>query len=336
MRLSDIGEEALIEHLVKEFGLPTSGEGLIVGEGDDAAALDVGGPMLVLVTTDMLTEGIHYRADIITAYQLGWKSVAANISDIAAMGGLPNWTFVSIGLKPDTDLTFVDDIYRGMTECAGRFESRIVGGDTISVREDSVISITQLGQVEPDRLALRSRARPGDRVLVTGWLGNSRGGLELLLKYGMEEAGRICGWLVSAHLMPIPCVPEARAAVETGAVRAMMDLSDGLGADLPKLCRASGVGAVVHAGKLPISEDLYTAAETLGMDAVGLAAGGGEDFELLMAVRPDDASKVIQAVEGSTGTCVTEIGEITGESSVEIAFPDGTRKPLKGGWEHFL
>ena len=159
--------------------------------------------------------------------------------------------------------------------------------------------------------------------------------VELLLKYGFEESTRGFGTLVDAHLMPVPRVPEAGAAVETGAVRAMMDLSDGLGADLPKLCKAGGVGAVVHAGNLPISDDLKRGAETLGMSATDLAAAGGEDFELLMAVRPDDVNKVIEAVESRTGTTVTEIGQIA-KGQVEIVYSDGSRKPLKGGWEHFV
>ena len=135
--------------------------------------------------------------------------------------------------------------------------------------------------------------------------------------------------------MPMPRVPEARAAVATGQVRAMMDLSDGLGADLPKLCKASAVGAIVYADRLPISDDLRLAASDLGRDAVDLAAGGGEDFELLIAVSPDAVDRVIQAVQEANGTPVTEIGEITEGTEVEIASPDGTRKPLEGGWEHF-
>lgn len=335
MNLADIGEEVLIEHLMKEFSLPTSSEGLVVGVGDDAAVLDLGGPMLTIITTDMLAEGTHYRLDLVTPYQLGWKSVASNISDIAAMGGLPTWTLISLGLKPDTDIGFVDEIYRGLVECAERFESKIIGGDTISVRQDSVIGICQMGKIEPNLIARRSGASPGDRILVTGWLGNSRAGLELLLRFGMEEAAQLHGWLVSQHLTPIPRVLEARAAVATNAVRAMMDISDGLGADLPKLCKASGVGAVVYASKLPISSDLQSAAERLGMDTLELVVGGGEDFELLMAVRPRDVKKVIKAIKEGTGTRVTEIGEFTEDKTVEIVMPDGSKRPLWGGWEHF-
>lgn len=334
MKLSQLGEEALIDRIVAEHLLPTSGPGLIIGVGDDAAVLDTGAADYAVVTTDMLIEGTHYRLDINTPYQLGWKSVAVNISDIGAMGGLPNWTFVSFAFRGDMDAEFVDDLYRGMTECARQFGSTVVGGDTNAVDTESAISVCQMGSVEPENLVRRNGACPGDRILVTGWLGNSRGGLELLLDHGLDEAARIYAWLVESHLMPVPRVPEARAVVQTGGVRAMMDLSDGLGADLPKLCKASGVGAIVYADRLPISEDLRGAASVVGKDAVDLAAGGGEDFELLMAVAPDAVGRVIEAVEEATGTRVTEIGEVTDGHSIEIE-RDGTRKPLKGGWEHF-
>lgn len=334
MKLSEIGEEALIERIIKENLLPKSGPGLVVGVGDDAAVLSATADELTLVTTDMLVEGTHFRLDLTTSFQLGWKSVAANISDIAAMGGIPTWTFVSMGFRPDTEVEFIDELYKGMTECTGRFTSRLIGGDTNSVKGDSVISIFQMGRVEPDHLMRRSGARIGDRILVTGFLGDSRGGLELLLKYGLDEAARLSNALVGAHLSPMPRVPEARVAVEMGAVHAMMDISDGLAADLPKLCKASRVGATVFADKLPISDELRKAADILGVNAVDLAVGGGEEFELLMAVASDGVDKVIKAVEDNTGVRVTEIGEIT-EGPVEIVYPDGTQKPLKGGWEHF-
>ncbi len=228
----------------------------------------------------------------------------------------------------------MDDLYRGMTECASRFESTIAGGDTNAVEGNSAISVCQMGLVEPDRLARRKGARPGDRILVTGWLGDSRAGLELLLKKGLEKAARAHGRLVTTHLTPTPRVHEARAAVETGAVRAMMDVSDGLAADLPKLCKAGGVGALVLADRLPISEDLQGAADELGLDAADLAAEGGEDFELLMAAAPEDAGRVVKAVEAATGTQVADVGEFT-KTGAQIAYPDGTRRPLKGGYEHF-
>jgi thiamine-monophosphate kinase len=336
MRLSQIGEEALIERLCKMNALPASAPGLALGVGDDAAVLapDSSGS-LTLVTTDMLTENVDFRLDLITPYQLGWKSAAVNISDIAAMGGEPTFTFPSLGFRADTEVEFVDEFYRGMSECAARFGSVIAGGDMNSVVGDYVISITQLGRVSPDRLALRSKARVGDQIIVTGWLGNSRGGLELLLKYGCDEAARISGHLVEAHLTPVPRVVEAHAAVGTAAVHSMMDLSDGLGADLPKLCRASNVGALIYTDELPISADLREASKRLEMDPITLSAGGGEDFELLLTVYPEDAATIIEAIE-TTGTKASRIGEIVEKGAVQLVNGDGTVKPLARGWEHFV
>ncbi len=333
MKLSELGELGLIQRLIEQGFLAKSGPGLVVGVGDDAAVLAIGDGDYTLVTTDMLTERMDYLPGWITPYELGWKSVAVNISDIAAMAGFPTWTFASIGLKPDTEIEYVDELYRGMSECARRFGSEIAGGDTNGVKDDDTFSITQMGQVERSLLMLRSGAKLGDRILVTGSLGDSRGGLELLLKYG-PDARRISPHLTASHVMPMPRVPEARVAAETGFVHAMMDLSDGLGADLPKLCKASGVGAVIHADRLPISDELRRIADMLGMSAINLAAGGGEDFELLMAVDPSGADAVIQAVEDSTDTSVTDIGEIT-QGPVEMLLPDGTRAPITLGWEHF-
>lgn len=328
MRLSEIGEEALIERISSLFHLPKTAEGLAVGIGDDAAVLSCGSRQ-VIVTTDMLIEDRHFLLDKITPRQLGWRAVAANISDVAAMGGLPTWTFISLALRPDMDVSFVDELYKGFTECASRFGGKVAGGDTNSTDGGVVINICQLGEIEAGSAVLRSTAGDGDRILVTGTLGDSRGGLELILKGVSEGFPELMG----SHLTPVPRVSEARAAVSTGKVRAMMDLSDGLGADLPKLCRASGVGAVVYAENLPVSDELKKAAQVLGMDAIGLAAGGGEDFELLMTVGPEDAEEVIKAIE-SAGTQASEIGEIT-EGPVEIAYSDGSRKPLSGGWSHF-
>jgi len=335
MRLCEIGEDELIERLVRRFQLDQQVQGIVVGVGDDAAVLDLkGSEDYLIITTDMLSERVDFLLDRVTPYQLGWKSVAVNISDIAAMGGIPTWTLISIGLRDTTPVSFVEDLYKGMTECALKFNSIIIGGDTNSVKGDAVISVCQMGFVEPPHIAVRSGAQVGDKILVTGWLGNSRAGLELLLKLGLDEATQLHGKLVESHLMPMPRVCEARAAVKTGKVHAMMDLSDGLGSDLRKLCKASKVGARIYADRIPISDDLVKAAANLGEDAVRLAASGGEDFELLIVTGEADVDTVKSVVERETGTLVTEMGEIIPEG-IELVHPDGASEPLGDGWEHF-
>lgn len=335
MRLYELGEDELIERLVRRFQLGQQVQGIVVGVGDDAAVLDLkGSEGYLIITTDMLSERVDFLLDRVTPYQLGWKSVAVNISDIAAMGGIPTWTLISIGLRDTTPVSFVDDLYNGMTKCARKFNSFVIGGDTNSVRGDAVISVCQMGFVEPHHVAVRSGARVGDKILVTGWLGNSRAGLELLLKLGLDKAAQLHANLVESHLMPMPRVYEARAAVKTGKVHAMMDLSDGLGSDLRKLCKASKVGAKIYADRLPISDDLVKAAASLGEDAVRLATSGGEDFELLIVTGEADVDTVKSAVETETGTLVTEIGEMVSEG-IELIHPNGSSELLRDGWEHF-
>jgi len=188
--------------------------------------------------------------------------------------------------------------------------------------------------VEPDKVARRDGAKPGDAVMVTNTIGDSRAGLEFLLKLGLTEADRASEACVLRHLKPEPRVNEARAAVATGKVHSMMDLSDGLAADLRKLCEASKVGARVIADALPISEDLHIAAARLDLDPIRLAAGGGEDYELLMTCDPKDAPEIAKAI-ASTGSTARVIGEIIEGNDVTLVLPSGEEEPIGGSWQHF-
>jgi thiamine-monophosphate kinase len=332
MKISDLGGETALISLIRDrFGAAGAGD-LALGIGDDAALLDTGGERLLIVTTDLLVEGTHFRMDLIDPYLLGWKSVAVNISDIAAMGGEPTYCFVSIG-TPDIEVSVVERIYEGMYDVSAGFGSAIAGGDTVG-SDRVVINVVQLGTVERDLAAKRSGAKPGDAIIVTNTIGDSRAGLELLLKLGLEEARRVAPALVERHLKPEPRVPEARAAVLTGKVRSMMDLSDGLSADLTKLCKASGVGARVYARTLPISEDTHIAAARLDADAVALAASGGEDYELLLTCDPLDAERIVGEI-GKTGSTARAIGEIVDSEAVLLIHSNGVEHDMPASWEHF-
>jgi len=325
------GETALINLIRDKYGAAPSGD-LVLGIGDDAALIRMGDRYLI-VTTDLLIENTHFRMDINDAYMLGWKSVAVNISDIAAMGGGPTYAFISIGL-PDIDVAIVDSIYAGMQDVSNAFGSVIAGGDTVGSECGIVINVTQLGIVEHDRAARRDGAKPGDAIIVTNTLGDSRAGLELLLKLGLDDARRGSAFLVERHLKPEPRVSEARAAVGTGKVHSMIDLSDGLASDLPKLCVASGVGARVHADKLPISKDLHIAAARLDTDPLELAASGGEDYELLLTCAPSDADAVIKAIQ-TTGSTAAIIGEVVDDRAVYLVSSNGEIGPMPASWSHF-
>lgn len=334
MRISEFGGELAVIDLISRICGQQENSDLIRGIGDDAALIRVSDDTDLIVTTDLLIEGTHFRRDIIDPYSLGWKSVAANISDIAAMAGVPTYTFSSFALD-DVDVECVEKLYRGMSDCAKKYGSKIVGGDTNFSQGSQVINITQLGTVPAGKAILRSRAQPGDRLLVTRTLGDSRLGLELLLKFGLEKATDLNSCAVSAHLHPEPRVAEANAAASTGKLHAMMDISDGLAADLPKLCAAGGVGAIVDVQSLPISPIVRHGAPEVGIDPIQLAIQGGEEYELLMAVPEADVDAVIKAVATAIGTQVTAIGTITTEKDVLGESPDGSRTPLRGGWTHF-
>lgn len=332
MKISQLGGEAALINLIRnKFGAVTDAD-LALAIGDDAALISCGDSYMV-VTTDLLVEKTHFRMDINDAYLLGWKSVAVNISDIAAMGGNPTYSFVSIGL-PDVDVSLVEKIYEGMYDVSNAFGSVIAGGDTVGSECGIVINVTQLGTVEKDKVARRSGAKVGDSIIVTNTLGDSLAGLQLLLKLGMDEARRVSDYLVEKHLKPEPRVYEARAAVETGMVRSMMDLSDGLSSDLAKLCEASGVGAKVFAERLPVSEMLHIAAARLDTDPVTLAASGGEDYELLLTCASKDADTVINAIR-STGSSAAVIGEVVDESGVTLVSSNGDMQLMPDGWQHF-
>ncbi|MCE5313921.1 thiamine-phosphate kinase [bacterium] len=332
MKISQLGGEAALINLIRDkFGAPAD-TALALSIGDDAALIRCGDSYMV-VTTDLLVENTHFRMDINDAYLLGWKSVAVNISDVAAMGGTPTYSFVSIGL-PDVDVSVVEKIYEGMYDASTAFGSAIAGGDTVASESDIVINVTQLGTVEQDRAARRNGAKHGDSIIVTNTLGDSLAGLQLLLKYGIDESRRASSFLVERHLKPEPRVWEARAAVETGKVHSMMDLSDGLSSDIAKLCEASNAGARIFADSLPISEDLHIAASRLDSDPITLAATGGEDYELLITCAPADAHTLISAIK-KTGSSATIIGEIVDSSAAVLVSSDGCEQPMPSAWKHF-
>jgi thiamine-monophosphate kinase len=332
MKIGELGGEfALIDRIAAR--LP-SGPAVTLGIGDDAAVLaPTGENAFLLVTTDLLIEDIHFRrAWGVPPWLLGEKAIAVNVSDIAAMGGVPTATFVSLALPSDTNVEFVDDLYKGIGEACSRYGAVVAGGDTNGSPGPLVISITQLGVVGPQGPLLRSAARPGDVVLVTGALGGAAAGLAALERHGAEMAGDLHPDAYHAQVNPSPRLGEAHAAAATGDVTACMDLSDGLFADLEKLCRASGVGAVVDATRIPLPEHAHEDAEHLGGDALAWALRGGEDYELLLTVKADAAERVCAAITGATGTPVTVIGEVTAGQGVSLV---GGKETPSGGWDHF-
>ena len=337
MRLSEIGGEfGFIEH-IRGPHAAVKGDGLAVPLGDDAAVLDVPAGEQVVVTTDMLVEGVHFRRDWSDPYSIGWKAAAVNLSDIAAMGAEPTFAFLSLGLTEGDTVESLDRLYDGFSDCLHRYGARLAGGDTNASPSSLVLGVTQLGRVAEGRALTRAGARIGDALLVTGTLGEAAGGLLLLTEHGPARAEKISRELVSAHRRPHPRVPAASAAAATDLVHAAMDLSDGLAGDMSKLCAASGVGARIEMARLPVSDALRQAAREMGWDPAALTLSGGEDFELLLAVAPADVESVQHAME-AVGVSSTVIGEVT-RAGLRVVGLDGGETDLSDtaapGWDHF-
>ena len=279
--LSSLGEFGLIERLRQRFPAP---EGL-TGIGDDCAILPQQSGRDTLVSTDMLIEGTHFLRGDIPPYALGWKSAAVNISDIAAMGGRPTATFLSLALPADLGTAWVDEFFRGYTTLSKRFGAALLGGDTTGSPRGICINVAVLGECPGGTARKRSDAREGDLVCVSGNLGDSALGLRAILE-GLERDADIQA-LIDRHYLPLPRVEEGLRLASTAGVHAMMDLSDGLASDLPHILEASGKGAEIDTAALPLSDTLKRVCTRLDWDPLPFALGGGEDYELLFTVDPD-------------------------------------------------
>ncbi|NTV30347.1 MAG: thiamine-phosphate kinase [Candidatus Omnitrophica bacterium] len=274
-KLPKVGEFGLIEKLKK---FQRSSTRIVRGIGDDAAVLELDRRRYQLFTTDMLVEDVHFLGGVDPA-ALGHKAMAVNISDIAAMGGRPTFAVVSIGVPSGLSSRYIEAVYRGMRVCADRFGASIVGGDTVSA-DKLVINVALLGEVEKGRLVLRSGARPGDRIFVTGPLGGS-------LAFGR-------------HLRFAPRLREARFLVERFRPSAMIDISDGLAGDLGHILRASGLSAWLDEERIPRRRGVTLEA----------ALRDGEDFELLFTLSSLKAKKLLECKSVAKDFNFIDIGEI--------------------------
>jgi thiamine-monophosphate kinase len=307
---------------------------LAKGMGDDAAV--IAGPPAgrqLLWTVDMLVEGVHFDLRYTSPLLLGRKALSVNLSDIAAMGGEAASCLLSIGLPRDTDVAFASDLVDGFLEVAATFSCPLAGGDTVSAPQ-VIIDVTVLGTVLAGQAYLRSTARPGQLVLVTGSLGDSAAGLEALRRgLGREDRWQA---LVAAHLNPVPRLREASAARAAGCVRSMMDISDGLANEVNHIARESRVGAVIWSDQIPISGAAKDLCAEAGLRAWDMALYGGEDYELVFTADAGDAARISQVVRDETGTAVTVVGEIRDARS-GVKLRDGERESdlLPRAYDHF-
>lgn len=319
--LRDIGEFGLIERIRRL--IPTSSD-VLESIGDDCAVLRFG-DRLLLATTDLFVEDVHFRRAHAAPRDLGSKAAAAAISDIAAMGGRPMFCLVSFACPADKRAEDAEQLVLGMNDLAARFGVFIVGGDTTSSRVGMTIDVVVLGEALDGRYVARHGARPGDAVLVTGSLGKSAAGLHAL------EHGHPAPQLVAAHLHPVPRVYEGQWLAARGCVHAMIDVSDGLCQDLGHIARLSGVGIEIRSEAIPKSRQLEQYAAEHGIRASSLALHGGEDYELALTASMADATRLAEDFRERFGTALTIIGEASDRwGGVRV---DGAES--QGGFEHF-
>lgn len=333
--LGSLGELGLIRRLREGFaaGVP----GVRVGIGDDAAVLELTPGSVLLATTDLVLEDVHFRRASASPRDIGWKALAVNLSDIAAMGGIPRWALVALAVPPTTEVADADAFYAGLRDAAAPHGVLVVGGDTAGSPSGWMVNVTVLGE-HPGTPRLRSMALPGDAVAVTGTLGRSAAGLALLERgrEGAEIEPAAFAALAGSHLRPTPRVREGRWLGTQASVHALMDCSDGLATDLGHICRESRVGARVALDRLPVDPAARQVSAALAADAVAWATGGGEDYELLLTGSAAGMPALAEGLLHATGTRLTVIGEITADHP-EITWVDarGTAVPIRAGFEHF-
>jgi thiamine-monophosphate kinase len=334
MKVSELGEFGLIDLLAKiayrsRDDQSPAWQNLLIGIGDDAAAWH-SDASIQLVTVDSFIQDIHFSLAFTPWQEAGWKALAINLSDIAAMGGVPRYAVVSLALPGDTEIDNVTALYQGMAKLAQEFGVAIVGGD-ISQAPQVALNITVLGSTQNrnGNMLTRSGAKPGDKIAVTGYLGAASAGLEMLsskLRFDDETSTH----LKQAFLHPYPRISEGKLLLE-GGVKTAIDISDGLVSDLGHICQASQLGARLEADSVPVDPAVRA---SFGERALELALSGGEDYELLFTA----SAKVIDKISRAAKYPITVIGDMVADKENKVTLLDQQGNPFKlsqGGWEHF-
>jgi len=335
--LSTLGEFGLIERINQQF-TPTLPQ-TIKGIGDDAAVIDTGTDEYLLVSTDMLVEGVHFDLSYAPLKHLGYKAVAVNVSDIAAMNGTPRQITVSVGLSNRFSVEAIDELYAGIQAACEAYKVDLVGGDTSASRSGLVISVTAIGVVQKDKIAYRSGAKPNDIICVTGDLGASYMGLQLLEREKrefLENPDMQPQLEEKAYLVGRQLKPEARTDIvyelqDAGVVpTSMIDISDGLASEILHLCNQSGMGAQVFEENIPIADETFLTADEFKVSPLTIALNGGEDYELLFTIQQGDYEKIKNSPH------ISFVGFMTNDpQAVELVTKAGGRFPIQAqGWQH--
>jgi thiamine-monophosphate kinase len=333
MDLKEIGEFGLIKKLSE--GSIFRENNVIKAIGDDAAVFIQSAGEVVLVTTDMMVERVHFLKNATSGFNLGYKSLAVNLSDIAAMGATAKEAFISIAIPNNYSIEFIEEIYKGIKHLAAKFQVNLLGGDTTGSKKDLVINVVVVGSAPKEEILYRNGAKNGDIIFCTGYLGDSRAGCHLIANK-IESESESFEALKNAHLIPRPCLREGKFLARCGGVNAAIDISDGLSSDLGHILEQSQVGAKIYAEKIPVSESLKTFCRLLNFDPVQYAVAGGEDYVLLFTAYSDQAKKIVKEYRENFNSLLFEIGEITDSNQLELEFPNGKKELIAAtGWNHF-
>ncbi|MDD8020898.1 MAG: thiamine-phosphate kinase [Acidobacteriota bacterium] len=334
-QLSDLGEFGFIARLAAAVNhhLPEN----VTGIGDDCAVVPWEGNRNLLVTTDLLLDGVHFLKQKISARDLGYKSLAVNLSDIAAMGGKPLWAFLSIALPAETKVSWVDQFLSGWKSLSQKTGVKLLGGDTSKTSGAMVINVALLGEAQEKYIKYRSTARTGEVVAVTGELGSSEGGLRLILNERLENlTGKDEKYLLRRHFHPQPCLREGFFLAHQPEVGAMMDVSDGIDSDLKRIMERSDRGAEVYLEELPVSASLKRCSRKYGWHLEEAAIGGGEDYCLLLTVRSENFQRLNERYSLKFGRRLYPIGRMTEKKGILTYLKNGQPVSFRRlGFDHF-
>jgi thiamine-monophosphate kinase len=305
------------------------------GIGDDCAVLRPQAGMEWVITTDTQVEDVHFRRAWLTPYQIGWRGMAVNLSDIAAMGAQPFGALAALSLPAVTEAEFFDQLLDGLCDLGLRFNCPLIGGNLARDPTHLSLTLTVLGHVPLGTSVLRGGARPGDEIWVSGQLGGAAAGLRTLL-HAIPLASAVCTALRQRYTQPQPRVREGIFLQAAGCLTSMIDLSDGLAGDLGHLCEESGCGAQIMAEALPLQAGVREVAVALGEEPLELALRGGEDFELCYTAIPGTVTPMLDTFQAQFGTELTCVGTIVSEPALQLVHPDGSHTPLAPqAFDHF-
>ena len=333
MNLKDIGEFGFIKRISR--GCLIRPQNVIKAIGDDAAAFIPEPGQVILVTTDLLVEKIHFLRNSTSGFNLGYKALSVNLSDIAAMGGIAREAFISIAIPENCHIDFLEDLYKGMKTLAAEFDVNLLGGDTTRSKVDLIINISVVGSAFEKEILYRNTARQGDIICSTGYLGDSRAGLHLIIN-GIKADSNELKALLDAHLLPKPYLQEGRFLARQGGVNAVIDVSDGLSSDIGHIAKESNVGIRLYSEKIPVSNNLKKFCAWFNFDPVEYAIAGGEDYTLLCTISPDQADHIAADYLKRFRNPLYQIGEITDSGEIKLVLQNGqVRSFAPSGWEHF-